>query len=359
MKTRFLLRLVLALAAVPLVCGMAAAENGFAGFMQNPFKPKKSEDKPAPPSAGRTVPWGASQIEAAKAKCNELLANITLEYEPQPPIKEGVCGAPAPILVRSIGSDPKVVISPAAKINCAVAVALHAWLKDEVQPEAKALFGAPVVKIRNAASYACRNRNNAARGILSEHALANALDIAEFTLESGYSIAVLTAWPRVVAPDLPPIPEPNPVRVEEAAIAVEPAPPPPPLPPLKPRPARVSHLTVIGNVTEAVKINPFVVPTPMPMPPDTPTAIAPKPPMLEDAVASLPPPAETVEEEPDAPTEAKRGRKPETYQKSAFVRSIYAKACKTFGTTLGPNADAAHRNHFHFDMKYRRGGYCR
>ena len=353
MKTAPLLRLFLLVAAVPALCVPAWSESGFSGILQNPFKPK-SEAKPAPPRAARTVPWSASQIEAAKAKCDELLADVTLEYEPQPPIKEGVCGAPAPILVSSIGSDPKVVIVPAAKINCAVAVALDKWLKDEVQPEAMATFGAPVVKLRNAASYACRNRNNAERGVLSEHALANALDISEFTLESGHSISVLTAWPRVAAPDLPPIPEPNPVRVD-ATAAVTLAPPPLLLPPpsLKPRHARVSQLTVIGNITEAAKINPFVVPTPMPMPPPTPTTISATPPLLEEAVASVPMPLSKP-----AP-EAKPVRTPQAYQKSAFVRSIYAKACKSFGTTLGPNADAAHRNHFHLDMKYRRGGYCR
>jgi hypothetical protein len=350
MKTVPFLRLLLLAATVPSLCAPAFAENGLQGILQNPFKPK-SEKKPAPPSAKRSVPWSEAQIEAAKAKCDELLADVTLEYEPQPPIKEGVCGAPAPILVKSIGSDPKVVIVPAAKINCAVAVALEKWLKEEVQPEATAIFGAPVVKLRNAASYACRNRNNAERGILSEHALANALDISEFTLESGHMIAVLTAWPRVAVPDLPPMPEPNPLRAEATAAVEAPALLPPP--PLKPRPARVSHLTVVGNVTEAAKINPFVLPTPMPMPPPTPTSISATPPLLEEAVASVPFPS------PKPEPKARPARTPQAYQKSAFVRSIYAKACKTFGTTLGPSADAAHRNHFHFDMKYRRGGYCR
>ncbi len=353
MKSCSLLRLILMLAAAAALSGTASAENGFGGFLQNPFKSRKSEDKPAPPSAGRTVPWSASQIAAAKAKCEELLADITLEYEEHPPIKEGVCGAPAPIVVKSIGSDPKVAIVPAAKINCAVAAALHAWLKDEVQPEARAVLGSPIVKIRNAASYACRNRNNAARGVLSEHALANALDISELTLESGYVVSVLKAWPRVAAPDLPPLPEPNPIRVEESEAAMAEPPPPPPV--LMPRPARVSHVTVIGNVTEAVKINPFVMPTPLPLPPAERTAIAPTPPLLEEAVAAIPPPVAA----PEPPAKAAPPRKPRPDQNNAFIRSVYAKACKSFGTTLGPSADAAHYNHFHFDMKYRRGGYCR
>ena len=106
--------------------------------------------------------------------------------------------------------------------------------------------------------------------------------------------------------------------------------------PAKPRLSPVSHVKVlIGNTTEVskVKVNPFVVATPSPPPVlATPSLLAP----------ADPPPREV---------------RPE--YKSEFVRTIYAEACDNFGTTLGPSADAAHRNHFHFDMKYRRAGYCR
>ena len=52
---------------------------------------------------------------------------------------------------------------------------LGAWLKEVVQPDAKTLFGSQVIRLHNATSYACRNRYGAAEGLLSEHALANAL----------------------------------------------------------------------------------------------------------------------------------------------------------------------------------------
>ncbi len=46
--------------------------------------------------------------------------------------------------------------------------------------------------------------------------------------------------------------------------------------------------------------------------------------------------------------------------KSSFLRSIHRKACGPFKTVLGPNANAAHRDHFHLDMAvYRSGTYCR
>ena len=42
------------------------------------------------------------------------------------------------------------------------------------------------------------------------------------------------------------------------------------------------------------------------------------------------------------------------------LRGMHAAACGPFGTVLGPNADAAHRDHFHFDTaRHRKSAYCR
>ncbi|OUD09145.1 hypothetical protein BVC71_10595 [Marivivens niveibacter] len=42
------------------------------------------------------------------------------------------------------------------------------------------------------------------------------------------------------------------------------------------------------------------------------------------------------------------------------LREMHRGACGIFGTVLGPEANAAHRNHFHFDTaRYRSGSYCR
>jgi hypothetical protein len=45
---------------------------------------------------------------------------------------------------------------------------------------------------------------------------------------------------------------------------------------------------------------------------------------------------------------------------SKAMRSMHKKACGTFGTVLGPNANKYHLDHFHFDTaRYRSGSYCR
>lgn len=46
----------------------------------------------------------------------------------------------------------------------------------------------------------------------------------------------------------------------------------------------------------------------------------------------------------------------------AFLRRLHESACKRFGTVLGPDYNAAHANHFHFDMarSMKNGSaYCR
>ncbi|MEY3634428.1 MAG: hypothetical protein RLZZ61_838 [Pseudomonadota bacterium] len=49
-------------------------------------------------------------------------------------------------------------------------------------------------------------------------------------------------------------------------------------------------------------------------------------------------------------------------EERAFLRRLHQSACKRFGTVLGPEYNAAHANHFHFDMaKSTSNGtaYCR
>jgi hypothetical protein len=41
----------------------------------------------------------------------------------------------------------------------------------------------------------------------------------------------------------------------------------------------------------------------------------------------------------------------------AFLRDLHTAACRRFNVVLGPDANAFHQDHFHFDMG--RGPYCR
>ena len=67
------------------------------------------------------IPPPPGEVATTKAKCTEMLSSIKLDYEPLAPIKQGLCGAPAPILLKSLGNDPKVEIDPPATVTCSLA----------------------------------------------------------------------------------------------------------------------------------------------------------------------------------------------------------------------------------------------
>jgi len=330
---------------------------------------------PVLPGDQPTIPWTSAEIDAAKAECDKLLKDAAIDYEPLPPIKEGICGAPAPILVKSIGSDPKVAIDPPATITCPLAAGLFAWLKDKVQPEAKDKLGTEVVKLHNATSYACRNRYGGANTPLSEHALANALDVSEFVFASGAHVTVLDAWPKVVTASADSdTPKPSraasvassimkvsqavtptslPAAARESAIVVTrikanpfevPMPPQEAKPPVAKPAANVPEAPAQSSVAKS-KSNPFVAPVP-----NQTASVEPGAPQ-----AAIPPDAEPAQVPPmgaaTEPTLVER--------QSAFIKDVHDEACQVFGTTLGPAANDAHKNHFHLDMKARRhAGLC-
>lgn len=155
-----------------------------------------STPKRLDPGEVQISPWTDDEIAAAKAECTATLSGVRLDFEPLSPIQHGLCGIPAPILLRSLGVDQKVELDPPATVSCDLARALSEWV-DGVQREAKERFGAAISKLR-ASSYACRNIYNRANGPLSQHALANAIDLSGFVLTSGEHITVREDWDRSV-----------------------------------------------------------------------------------------------------------------------------------------------------------------
>jgi hypothetical protein len=299
---------------------------------RNPLRAlAKAPAASALPGDTPTVAWTEAEVAKAKAKCVKLLAALAIDYEPLPPLKEGKCGAPAPIRLKALGSDPKVKIEPPATVTCAVAAGLSAWLDKTVQPAARASLGVPVIRLSNASSYVCRNRYNGTDTPISEHALANALDISEFVFQSGEKVTVLASWPGVVSG--PPVPKPNPDRVvapAEITGSITPA--------VQAKAKTVDRADVANATTTIAKSsNPFV----------RPKADARTNPFVLPAVApKLPPPKPPAEATPPETQSASE-------RKGEFITKVHRDACSSFGTVLGPNANDAHKDHFHLDMKAR------
>jgi hypothetical protein len=206
---------------------------------------------------------------AAREECKALLGTLEIEFEDATPIDSGPCQAPAPVKVTRLGKA-RIDLSPPAVMNCRMAATLADWVDKVLQPAAREHFAQTVSTLSGVQSFACRNRNNAAVGPISEHAFANAFDLAEVRLSGGRRLAVVTEW--------------GPVARDEGRPPV---------------------------VSASAKPAPTLAKSRLPIP-------------FDDEAAE-------------------------------FLRRIHAGACPLFTTVLGPEANDAHRDHLHFDLKSRTG----
>lgn len=89
-----------------------------------------------------------------------------------------------------------VALSSSFLASCPLAVAFALFERHGLQPAAQAVYGQAVVRVDHLGSFACRNMYGREQGARSQHASANALDIAGFRLADGRSISVLRDWPK-------------------------------------------------------------------------------------------------------------------------------------------------------------------
>jgi hypothetical protein len=83
-----------------------------------------------------------------------------------------------------------IPFSPRPVATCAMAAGLT-WWQQRLDEIAQTELHSRVVRIDQLGTYACRNINSAAEGRRSQHATANAIDIAAFHLADGRVISVL------------------------------------------------------------------------------------------------------------------------------------------------------------------------
>ncbi len=102
----------------------------------------------------------------------------------------GACGVAKPVKITSVDG---VGLTQHATIDCTTAKALKTWVRSGLKP-AVGNVGGGVRSLQVVAHYACRNRNSARSGRLSEHAKGRAIDIAAINLNNGQRITVLKGW---------------------------------------------------------------------------------------------------------------------------------------------------------------------
>ena len=102
---------------------------------------------------------------------------------------KGGCGYERAVRVKQIGP---ALIKGRAIVTWPLAVKLEEWMRTEVQPNARKLFGQPVTSIKVSSSYDCRRVRF--KRVLSQHSFANAIDITGLTLADGRHVRFQTHW---------------------------------------------------------------------------------------------------------------------------------------------------------------------
>ncbi len=127
-------------------------------------------------------------------QCRALLARAGIRFTQLPPRRANAqCGYQD--AVRLGGGSQRIDYRPGdLGTRCAVAASLALWEWHVVQPAALRHFGRRVAAIDHFGSYSCRRLYGRDEGAWSEHATANAVDIAGFRLEGGRRITVAGDW---------------------------------------------------------------------------------------------------------------------------------------------------------------------
>lgn len=113
------------------------------------------------------------------------------------PVDDNGCLARSPVAVTALGDNGAYALRYEALLSCAMAGTL-AQFAERADATARQVMGAGLAAIDAGPGYQCRRRNGAATGKLSEHAFANALDIAGFVLTDGREFTIARHWPVIV-----------------------------------------------------------------------------------------------------------------------------------------------------------------
>jgi len=305
------------------------------------------EEGPAVATAAPVNPpvpetWTNEELNAGLRQCLEMLAPAAVEMELEEPMRRGACGTPAPLALRSVGGAQKVEFSPPPTMNCRLAASLSAWVEKVLQPAAEQILGSRVTRILGASSYSCRNIYNNPKLTMSEHATGNAIDIAAFVTADGRTISVAKGW----GPTERDIAAARKKAAERDASKAK--------PPADEK-AATEHAPAGEKPAEKAK----------PAEGEAGKRPDPKEGVIQKVDYRRPAAKDGAKasEETKAPSASNAAAgmdttlKPATTKEAVFLKRLHGGSCSVFATVLGPEANEAHRDHFHLDMKVRRSSH--
>ena len=132
-----------------------------------------------------------AKLSKDSEQCQQVLATTNIEYERLDDRTTGpACGFFNAVRIDRTSSR----VGKPFSLSCRAAVSLALWERHVLTPAAQEHFGQPVATIEHFGSYSCRNVYRRANATRSQHATAEAWDIAGFVLEDGKRIRVVRDW---------------------------------------------------------------------------------------------------------------------------------------------------------------------
>ncbi len=171
-----------------LLAAVLALATGFAVVPDrwNPWAPLHLSDPP-----NLLTGYKLRRLREDAPRCHAFLDQSPLRYVP---VEDRIHATGCHIrnAVRISRSD--IAYGSGFVLTCPMAAGLALFERHVLTPAARTRFGQPVTRIEHFGSYACRNVYNRDAGRLSQHATANAFDIAAFRLADGRQIALAADW---------------------------------------------------------------------------------------------------------------------------------------------------------------------
>ena len=133
---------------------------------------------------------GQSQ-SALLRQCRADLDRLNIGFRPLDDRRfDNGCSALGAVQLLEIGTP----VSNLSAMTCPLARAFANWVRQSVQPAARARLGSPVRRVETFGTYACRSVNSRPGARVSEHGFANAVDVSGFLLADGRRVTVEQGW---------------------------------------------------------------------------------------------------------------------------------------------------------------------
>ncbi|HEX8570180.1 MAG TPA: extensin family protein [Caulobacteraceae bacterium] len=176
------------LAVWAVIAGLAfLTVDAWAPAQHLPWKPLRLDDP-----IGAATSLKLARVAGDPVRCRAVLAEGGVRTADHPERSEGeFCALQDVVTVRG-GTTPLRPGSPV--MTCSAALSFALWERHSLQPAAREILGSEVAAIDHYGTYACRRIYGQGTGRPSEHAFANALDVAGFRLRDGRRITVAADW---------------------------------------------------------------------------------------------------------------------------------------------------------------------